>query len=161
MQPASLSPLSYLFPFSVYSGTWYIHPKLLSHLSILPRYQRSDVRYQKKIKPLLSGIAPAFWSWRRASHPLPYLVVKRPWSSMEMYLQSLAKSSQVSVSLFSPSASVNLLIKCATYLLFASPSCMRARDNVFLSILSVYLANASIASHTSGPVLWNHILPTR
>ena len=43
-------------------------------------------------------------------------------SSDVMYLQSSAKSSEESVSLFSPSQSVNLLMKCASYLRFAQAS---------------------------------------
>lgn len=39
-----------------------------------------------------------------------------------MYLQSKAKSSEESVSLFSPSQSVSLLMKWASYLLFAQAS---------------------------------------
>src|SRR6476469_9158811 len=39
-----------------------------------------------------------------------------------MYSQSLAKSSEESVSLFSPSQSVNLLMKCASYRRFAQAS---------------------------------------
>src|SRR6266496_673004 len=44
------------------------------------------------------------------------------WSAFGIYPQSQAKSSQVSVSAFSPSASVNLLTKCASYLRFAQAS---------------------------------------
>ena len=57
--------------------------------------------------------------------------------------------------------SVSLLMKWAPYLLFASPSCMRVRDNVVLSISSVYLETSLISSHTSGPVLWYQIPPAR
>src|SRR4029453_13772873 len=44
------------------------------------------------------------------------------WSAFGIYPQSQAKSSQVSVSAFSPSASVNLLKKCASYLRFPQAS---------------------------------------
>src|SRR5437762_2351374 len=44
-----------------------------------------------------------------------HLLVNARCSSMEMYSQSLAKSSDESVSLFSPSESVSLLTKCASY----------------------------------------------
>ena len=48
--------------------------------------------------------------------------VKRSCSAMLRYPQSLAKSNHVSVSLFSPSESVSLLMKWASYLLFAQAS---------------------------------------
>jgi len=43
-------------------------------------------------------------------------------SSTLIYPQSLAKSNDESVSLFSPSQSVSLLMKCASYRLFAQAS---------------------------------------
>ena len=45
--------------------------------------------------------------------------------SVLMYPQSFAKSNEESVSLFSPSQSVSLLIKCASYLLLAQASLPR------------------------------------
>src|SRR5262245_37271512 len=51
-----------------------------------------------------------------------HLAVNNSCSSAEMYRQSRAKSTDESVSLFSPSQSVNLLMKCATYRRFAQAS---------------------------------------
>src|SRR6266480_4194263 len=51
-----------------------------------------------------------------------HLLVNARCSSGDMYSQSLAKSSDESVSLFSPSESVSLLTKCASYRRFAQAS---------------------------------------
>src|SRR5882724_11308346 len=73
---------------------------------------QSDIRKDSDFLIIPLNIRPISAQW----------AVRIPCFSGEMYWQSLAKSRAESVSLFSPSQSVSLLTKCASYRRFAHAS---------------------------------------
>jgi len=85
------------------------------------RSQRSEVRGQKSELRSKNGLG--LFNIEPNIDPIClHSVVSRKWSDWSRYPQSNAKSSQVSVSLFSPSESVSLLMKWASYRLFDQAS---------------------------------------
>src|SRR5438128_9483711 len=108
--------------------------------------QRSEIGHQRSegnafrmkeegLLIILPSIAPTSWD----------LSTNCAWSACGRYPQSHAKSSHVSVSAFSPSASVSLLTKCASYLRFAQASrrfVQTDRDERRIWSISEYFSSA-------------------
>src|SRR5205823_11140398 len=110
------------------------------------RNQRTEMRCQRselddfRMKEegsliIFPSIAPTSW----------HFSTNLACSGFSKYPQSHAKSSHVSVSAFSPSASVSLLTKCASYLRFAQASrrfVQTDRDERRIWSISEYFSSA-------------------